>query len=426
MAISNNTRKKEENNLRKASDPYTLYLKGEPYTLTEESLKEQVDASLQRRRKWYFPDLKFISFGDGCLKLLNVWDKLSYEMTISVETDKLHVSCNCGLEVETLCIHSYRALERLVCYSPKSSFEKYCPKGLYEIATAHKKYFDVKTSGTGLGISPKKYLGTVYPFFVNRKKTKISTALDLQGTQAPPLDREPDKVLAYILIQPPRDEYLPFLIPCFGSPNKTGTAIKSFQHFVNGSKKESNHPFTEGQEKLNQLCEDMLKHAEKLADESLLSTEQVHTSSLHALFSLWEEALPLVEREEFIYLYYLHGKHELKSRPAKNRISKINVRGGVPRLHFQLNERTTFYQLQMRATIQGRTIKYPQWDLVFFMGEGEDLYRLSSLRDSGVAKWMNEAGNCITVFKEHFEEFSKDFLQPLQKYYPIEITNKKE
>lgn len=384
MAISNHTVKKEESNLRKASDPYTLYLKGEPYTLTVESLEEQVDASLQRKRKWYFPGLKFISFGNNCLKLLNTWDKLSYEMTISVEANKLHVSCNCGTEVETLCIHSYRALERLAGYSYKSSFEKYRPQGLYEIATTHQKYFDVKTSSNGLEIAPKKYLGTVYPFFVSRKEAKISAALGLQGGRAPQLNRQQDKALAYVLIYPPRDEYLPFLIPCLGSPNKAGTAIRSFQYFVSGSKKDSGYPFTENQKKLNQLCRDMLKHAEKLADESVLSTDQRHTSSLHALFSLWKEALPLAEQEECIYLYYLHGKHELKSRPVRNRISRINIRGAAPRLHFQLTERATFYQLQMRATVNGRNIKYPRWGLVFFMEEGEDLYRLSSLRDSGL------------------------------------------
>lgn len=39
---------------------------------------------------------------------------------------------------------------------------------------------------------------------------------------------------------------------------------------------------------------------------------------------------------------------------------------------------------------------------------------------------MNEAGNCITVFKEHFKEFYKDFLQPLQKYYPVETKEKQK
>lgn len=420
MAISKNTGKKGENNLRKASDPYTLYLKGKPYTLTEESLKDQVDASLQRRRKWYFPDLKFISFGDGCLKLLNVWDKLSYEMTISVEKDKLHVSCNCGLEVETLCIHSYKALERLVCYSPKSSFEKYCPKGLYEIATAHKKYFDVKASGTGLDISPKRYLGTVYPFFVNRKKSKISAALDLQGNKMPQSDLKQNKALAYILIQSPRGEYLPFLIPCVGSLNKDRTLIKSFHHFVSEPNRGSESFFTQDQESLNKICFEMLKVAEKLSGESLNSTEPLQASSLQTLFSLWKRAIPLLMQQEFVYMYYLYYIKELKGRPARNRLRKVNVRGEVPRLHFKLRKKASYYQLHMNASIRGEYLKNIEWHPVFFMIQWQDVYMLSSLRDSGIVKWMSDSDNRISVFEEHFDNFNKDILQLLQEYYPVE------
>lgn len=421
MAITKNTGKQEKNALRDASEPFTLYLKGEPYTLTEELLKEQTDATLQRTRRWHFPDLKFLSFEGNCLKLLNTNDSTSYELSIQIEADKLHVSCDCGSKAETLCIHAYWALERLAGYDYRKPFEKFRPKGLYEIATAHKKHFDTKTGPTGLDISPKEYLGSVYPFFVRMKEPNLSTILNLQGAPILAKDKEKDTTIAYILIIPPRDEYLTFLMPCAGSLNKSGTAIKSFHHFVHQTEKELDSLFTGDQKALNKICHEMLNQIENLSEESLTSDEPLQKSSLQSLFHLWEEATPLLMQQEFVYLYNLYFKNELKSRPAKNRVWKINVRGEIPQFRFEIKKKDAFYQLQMKATVKGRQVKEVDLDTVFFIMEGHDMYKLSSLRDAGMARWITKFNNCISVFKEHYDEFDKDFLQPLQKYYPVEI-----
>lgn len=421
MAITKNTGKQDKNVLRNASEPFTLYIKGEPYTLTEESLKEQVEVSLQRTRRWHFPDLKFLSFEGNCLKLLNTDNSTSYEMSIQIEADKLHVSCDCGSEVETLCIHAYWALERLAGYDYRKPFEKYRPKGLFEIAIAHKKHFDIKPGCTGLDISPKEYLGSVYPFFVKMKESNLSAVLNLQGASILTKDKAKDNALAYILIIPPRDEYLTFLMPCTGSLNKAGTEIKSFHHFIQEKEKGLDSLLTGDQKALNKICYEMLKQVENLSEESLTSEEPSQKSSLQTLFHLWVEAIPLLAQQDFVCLYNLHFKNELKSRPAKNRVWKINIRGEVPQLRFELKKNETFYQLQMKATVKGRQVKEVDWDAVFFISEGHDMYKLSSLRDAGMAGWITKFDNCISVFKEHFDEFDKDFLQPLQKFYPVEI-----
>lgn len=420
MAISNNTRKKEENNLRKASDPYTLYLKGEPYTLTQESLWEQVDPSLPGKRKWPFPRLKFISFENNCLKLLNTCGGISYETTIGIEADKLHVSCDCGSEVDTLCIHAYRTLEHLAGYIYRNPLEQYAPNGLFETATAHKKYFNIKASNTGLDITPKYYLGAVYPFFIDEGDANLSTILRLPGGPILKKMKTCGKGLAYILAYSSQNEYLPFLIPCVGSLNKDRTLIKSFHHFVNESNRGSESFFTQDQESLNKICFEMLKEAEKLSGESLNSTEPSQASSLQTLFNLWKKAIPLLMQQEFVYIYYLYFKKELKGRPARNRLRKVNVRGEAPRLHFKLRKKDSFYQLHMNASIRGEYLKNIEWHPVFFMIQWQDVYMLPSLRDSVIVKWMSDSDNRISVFEEHFDNFNKDILQLLQEYYPVE------
>lgn len=405
---------------RNASEPFTIHLKDGPYTLTRESLWEQVNASLPRKRKWPFPHLKFISFEDSCLKLLNTWNGISFETTIGIEADKLHVSCNCGSAVDTLCLHAYRALEHLTGYIYRNPLGQYAPKGLFETATAHKKYFNIKASSTGLDITPKYYLGTVYPLFTDVGDANLPTILRLPGDPAPKKDETHDKGLAYILAYSSQNEYLPFLIPCVGSLNKDRTMIKSFHHFVNEPDKGSELFLTEDQENLNKICFEMLKEAENLSGESLNSTEPLQVSSLQTLFNLWKEAIPLVMRQDFVYIYYLYYIKELKGRPARNRIRKVNIRGEVPRLHFKLRKKTSFYQLHMNASIRGEYLKNIEWHPAFFITQWQDVYMLSSLRDSGVVKWMSDSDNCISVFEEHFDDFSKDILQPLQKDYPVE------
>ena len=60
------------NFFRNAADPYTIHLTEEPYLLRKEMLKRNTDLSVQRKRDWKYPRLKFISCKNGTLKLLNI------------------------------------------------------------------------------------------------------------------------------------------------------------------------------------------------------------------------------------------------------------------------------------------------------------------------------------------------------------------
>jgi hypothetical protein len=44
-----------------ASNPFMLRLDDEPYELSAEGLKKKVDESLQKKRNWFYPTIKFIS-----------------------------------------------------------------------------------------------------------------------------------------------------------------------------------------------------------------------------------------------------------------------------------------------------------------------------------------------------------------------------
>ncbi len=107
MENFSNSGKPASGSLRSSSDPFVIHLDGEPYILSSEALRNQVDLRLQRSRKWYYPAIKFISFSKCILKLNLKHDGLSHDMIVKIETDKLHVSCSCNTQVETLCLHTY-------------------------------------------------------------------------------------------------------------------------------------------------------------------------------------------------------------------------------------------------------------------------------------------------------------------------------
>lgn len=99
--------------LRNATDFYIVPLENDHYTLTDEALKKCVDLRTLKAPGWFFPTLKFVSVKDDKLELLNTSNKVSYKLYIVVEKDKLHVACSCATQVEKLCQHAYKVLDKL-------------------------------------------------------------------------------------------------------------------------------------------------------------------------------------------------------------------------------------------------------------------------------------------------------------------------
>src|SRR5689334_332895 len=114
MPANKKTSKERLKLYRNASKPFILYLEDEPYELTEEVLNNQVDADIQKKRTWVYPTIKFISFHDQILKLRISNTEAAYDMVVKIEPDKLHISCSCASQVQTLCNHTYQTLVKLI------------------------------------------------------------------------------------------------------------------------------------------------------------------------------------------------------------------------------------------------------------------------------------------------------------------------
>ncbi|WP_298736132.1 hypothetical protein [uncultured Chitinophaga sp.] len=415
MATHKNTRTKGIG-LRISSEPFTIHLDNEPYILTDDALKRQIDERLQRKREWFYPKLKFISMVDTILKMQLTFRDVSHEMTVGIERDKLHISCTCGQQVETLCLHTYKALERVIGYRSTDYFKEYRPNGLMEIAANHPKYFDRKVTDQGIDVKPKPNLGSVYQLADKMESVPLGEVLKLPP--APPERKAQDTAITYILASHFRNKYLTFLLPCLGVLNKSQDNIKAFYHFISGTEKEYDPFLTDDQKILNKLCYEMWQQVETQCG-SLIEGDPEQERSPAGIFNLWEKAMPLLLQQQFIYAYCLYNKRELKEKPQRARIERITLVKDRPHIHFLLLDKGPLYHLQMKGAVRDRNIYKYNTETTFFLEEDKKFYLLASLRDAGMAEWMRKAGGHITIFKEHFGDFEQECLDRLRECYAV-------
>ncbi|OQP59985.1 hypothetical protein A3860_35010 [Niastella vici] len=421
MPANKKTQQERFKLLRNAVDPFVLYLEDEPYILTEEGLKGQVDTSIQKKRNWDYPTIKFISLQGQILKLRISNREVSYELTVKIEPDKLHISCSCGCQAQTLCNHAYQTLKKLIAFERTDYFKRYAPKGLIEIALTNKKHFKIEPNETGLYIKPSAALGNIYKIADKMGGVDLNGVLNLPQQ---PAQQETIRVtdLTYIILYSSRDSHFPFLLPCLGILNKAGTDIKGFYNFILDTLNEYDAVLTNDQKELNGLCYEMRQEI-KNGSGSIIDCDPEQTSCAVNIFNLWNKALPILHQQSFIYRYNFYYKIQLTGRPEKGRLQRISLSREKPLLHFQLNDKGAFYQLEMNVSIKGKNLKHFDTVSTFFICNDKNLYLLSSLKDVGITQWMRRCHNRITVFKEHFTEFKKEYLDPLCNHYPLKITN---
>lgn len=419
MATSKKRGNNDDEQLRNAADFFTIFLENDNYVLTDEVLKNSVDSRTMKISGWFYPNLKFSSFKDGRLELINSSNKISYKLSILVEKDNLKVACSCAEKIEKLCVHSYRALDKLVFHDQTEYFQNYKPNGLAEIAIANKKHFEFEFDGDGLGIKPKSELGSVYLLKEKAKGIDLGKLMMFPAFEIDKKIKPQNVSTCYVMMVSRRNDFLPFLIPCLGKLNKAGTAIKGFNNFLSGIDKEYEPLLTDEQRTLNHICFDMWKNVEKLRDVSILQdlqNEEMHRFSV--LFGLWQNAIPLLQKQYVFKHPFFHTRY-LKRKPSKSWIEEIHIHQELAFIQFQLVEKGTFYQLEMEALLNGKALKNYEPITTFFIQHEQKIYMLPSLRDAGISEWMKKLGERVTIFKHYFPQFENNFLKQLRKYYPI-------
>ncbi len=424
MASIKNDPEQNRANERSTSDPYTIQLDNEDHILTEELLRKNVDSRTLKQRIWNFPDLKFISFNQGKLELQTTDRKVTHKLTIAVGKNKFQVSCSCNTEVEKLCRHAYKAIEKMIQFGRSNYFQQYRPNGLIEIATDHEKYFTMESTANGLDINPKTELGSIFQLDKKIRNDQFTSLLKLPGEVKLKKNTLKGMALSYIIMVSHKNRMLPFLLPCLGKLNKAENSVKGFMNFISGTQTEFDQHLGDEEKVLNKCCYNMWKLVEELPG-LIYPKEQTgdFAKNTQLLFDIWQSIIPLLWDQRFVFTYYLHQKKELRGKPQRYKINEAHIAIKCPTLRFRLTDKGPFHQLEMKVFSNNVEITNYKLEPTFFISKGEILFFLSSLRDAAMAEWMRNIGSRMTIFKEHFAEFENSFLNPLHECYDVEIID---
>lgn len=402
--------------LRNASDFYSITLEHD-YILTHDELDRSINKQTAKYARWFFPELKLLSFKEGTAEILNKSDKEFFKLYIKVEPEKLLVSCSCGRDVEKLCIHAFKALSHFIVYGNLSNLRKFIPNGAAQIVLENSKYFEPNKSLSSM-FKPKAALGSVFGVSGKLANYNIEDVLTLPAQESTKKEIKENE-MSYIIMISQRRNFLPGLLPCLGKLNKAGNNIKSFGKFLSGIQKEYDALLTDGQRELNNICLDLWKQVEKLPPE-LIHENMLYneTDGLSNVFGLWQKAIGLLD-QQYTYVLPYYQKGQLKGKPRLAWMQKININKTIPVIEFKLTDKGAFYQLEMIPVIDGKAIaKYEMLD-TFFIKDGKNVYLLSSIRDAAIAEWMEKSRKRITIFKEHFAQFKISFLMPIERHYLV-------
>jgi hypothetical protein len=401
------------NGLRNANEPYTIHLDNDGYELTQSAIDQNVDLKTRRKKNWQSVKLQFLSFENGVLRLtaLSLHDKEKFDLTISVEPNRLHVTCSCGLPVEKLCRHAYAALSKVsYSYFDSGFFKKYQPNGLVEIALQHRSFFHIKQTDKSLNIEPGKMLGPIYKLSVSEKLYSLTAALKLSGTPTPGKVIKEETALSYLLMFSNR-RALPFLIPAEAKLTQTGKAIKGFLRYIQNTE----DPMAEGQLPVFQKCFQLMNLVKRMPG-TIKENLEVGISELEGVFSLWKEVLPQIKHQPFIFRTRHWLWRMLKQKPRKMDSYPVRLSDQAPSVQFELVDKKEYYKLQLTVMINGAVLQ--QYDTCrLFIFYKEWVYMLGSLRDAAIVEFMSEIGGCLTIFKENFDEFEEQILFQLSEAY---------
>lgn len=421
MAIYKKTKKRNSEIIRIPSKTFTVLFTESPFVLTKDQFYEQTNGYKFKKKRWDYLSFDFVSYENNCLQLkadhVDGWLAI---LDLRIASDRLEITCNCGNQTDEICLHAFKTVDRIIDRYGEEYFADFRPGGNIEIAGKHLKWFERTYTGIQQNYTPKKILGSVYRF------TNEDSDDYIKILQSLPQGSLKDKTaintqIIYTIMFPPRSRFETptFLLPSLGIKNKAGTDIKSYGKFLSGTEK-SYEPFLSENEKiLNSYCYEIWKIAEH-ANRFVLENKDDDCNRLRSLFDFWEKAVPILNRQEYVFCLPFFRKRELKGKPYRSYMQRVKIQTERPMLHFQLIDKGAFYQLIIKINIGNKSYVQFNATTTFFIIIDDKFYLASSMRDVGVLEWMNEADNKITIFKEHFEQFEHSCLNPLRKFYSVQ------
>ncbi len=411
--------------LRNSSETYLLLCEEGQFKLSTDGLEAHADDRDLKRKRFHWPDIKFVSLKDGMLELVTTSGGESYNIAMQVEKDMLQITCNCNTLVHKLCVHAYQTIYKLVLCKGENIFEQFSSGGFVEQALAFKQYFIVEEVGEGVSITPKAGIGKLFSLSEHTTQA-LNNFLSLGIPPAVLHTTEADKntEIGYALIYSDRKYHLPILLPFIGKTGKNRILIKSFTDFIRKESDVTHLKCTEQQKLLNSICIDMYKVVQEIPSTILPNPDAL--PGFVSLYHLWQQALPLVTKEAFVFRYYSYRLKFLLRKPYKQYMRSCILHSEKPVLSFMLIEKEDFYVLKLDITINKKKVKRKYYTNAFLLlkqQDKEDFYFLTSLTDAAILEYFGNSTTDITIFKQQFKAFRDGLLKVLSERYPLQYLS---
>jgi hypothetical protein len=212
----------------------------------------------------------------------------------------------------------------------------------------------------------------------------------------------------------------PVLIPFVGILNKTGEEVMRFERFVRSEDNITQSELSDAQRTLNRISKEQNALVDRL---SKLNTEQQIAAlpeMRKELFALWQEALPLLFKEQFVYGYNTHKHGPVTHRPRKTGMQRCSFSLLTPVLSFVLKTYAGHYTLTPRVAVNGRELRLQHNPDFFMYDEEQKQYHiLGSLQDNDVLAWMSKSENKLTIVTDHFNDSYESFISQLIRCYHV-------
>lgn len=414
---------------RNSADPFPIYFSRRPYELTEAQLLEQADGNISGQQHWHYLEVDIVSFEGGVLQCRAHQHRLGeFQVAITVEEEKIEVSCNCNDNVERLCAHALKLLQKLSRFNTDFYFETYRPGGLVSTAVKYPELFEVVIQVNGCDVKPKGELGIIYHLSDKIRPRSFAEIFSLSNTSTAsdtPLNEtpvgHPTIPMAYMVLSPmSRSMNIPpILLSCVGVENKARTALKGFGRFI---LEEVDFPaLTEMDKSLIGLTHRFWSIFNETKGNLYNGWVNVSYDWAKAteLFELWKTAVPYLTQQH-VYRHPLYRIRYQNKKPSIRSMQAIRIKTERPVLSFRLCSHATYHQLELVASIKDKILPIDAKGVGLFVNDGEEYYLVSSMRDAAILDWMRRMDNRITILREHFEEFDAVYLSLLREYYPVE------
>ncbi|QES88689.1 hypothetical protein [Rhizosphaericola mali] len=337
------------------------------------------------------------------------------EISIWISPQHVDIHCSCFSSEPIFCYHIFSVLWE-VTYSKRDFFKIFEPSNLIEIVVKNPKLFHKNMNNSKNFIMPDVSLGALYEMD-EIEKLKIAN-IPQAKTTTPPI--HPSKRLAWLMVYSESRAYttFPVIVPILELLNKKGVSLQRFEKGFEGIEVD-NFKLLD-QKRLYTICQEMITNTKKQSEcyyKDLYEVSDVFVKCFHN----WQDILPIISKEKYIYHFPIARiRYYINQKPMPKYIHEIQISDEPVDLLFTLKNKGSYYQLSLSFTTNGKIIFNPEIKGLFFISNDDKKhYMLSSIQDVVFAHWMSKHTFTMSVFKENFEEFEKEILHPIGKFYKL-------